>query len=96
MTRLRLLRKDRAAHAAKVIIYAVVLGMLVGWGLSGCKQQEGNQSQAEAIAQGVAVYHDYGTGCDYVSADSTHSALTPRIAADGRSHMGCASTQQGK
>lgn len=50
---------------------------------------DGNQVSIHGDAQAVYVYSDAGTGCQYVAADGNHSALTPRIAADGHTHMGC-------
>lgn len=37
-------------------------------------------------------YTDRATGCEYLTTGSTH-ALTPRIAADGKTHRGCGGAQ---
>lgn len=39
----------------------------------------------------VYVFTDHETGCQYVGPGG-RGAYTPRIAADGRSHMGCRAT----
>jgi hypothetical protein len=69
---------------------ALVIVLMVSFVLSGCeKSPDGNQSSFAPGGTPVAIYVDRGTGCEYASADSGHSAITPRIAADGKTHMGC-------
>jgi hypothetical protein len=71
----------------------LVIVLMASFALSGCGERpaspEGNQQPAFGDRQPVAVYMDHGTGCEYVAADGGHSAITPRIAADGKTHMGC-------
>jgi hypothetical protein len=45
---------------------------------------------------GMGLFTDNGTGCQYLGYGSGHNgkALTPRIAADGKTHMGCKGAQQ--
>lgn len=40
---------------------------------------------------GMNLFTDHGTGCQYLGYGSgaNGKALTPRIAADGKAHMGC-------
>ena len=51
-------------------------------------------SDADAVKQAYepVLYTDRVTGCDYLSTGDTRS-LTPRIAADGKTHMGCKGAQ---
>lgn len=52
-------------------------------------------SDADAAKQAYepVLYTDRVTGCDYLSSGDA-KALTPRIAADGKTHMGCKAVQQ--
>ena len=63
--------------------------------LAGCGERapDGNSSGIGGYNQPVFIYQDKATGCQYVAADSLHSALTPRIASDGKTHMGCKDAQ---
>jgi hypothetical protein len=67
----------------RILILAVLL--------AGCDEMaaDGNNTGPHGYNQPVYMYQDKATGCQYVSADSEHSALTPRVAADGKTHMGC-------
>lgn len=38
-------------------------------------------------------YADPDTGCQYLMRDGSSTAMTPRIAADGITHMGCKGAQ---
>ena len=71
----------------RILILAVLL--------AGCSKPspDGNASGLGGYNQAVYIYQDKLTGCQYVAADSLHSALTPRIAADGKTHMGCKGVQ---
>lgn len=60
--------------------------------LSGCNYviwPESRTSNANPDAADPMVYRDRATGCDYLTRGNGASALTPRIAADGKTHMGC-------
>lgn len=50
--------------------------------LAGCSNAGASQGQLD-------IYTDYETGCQYLDHNSAYRALTPRIASDGKSHMGC-------
>jgi hypothetical protein len=51
------------------------------------------EAKAGSGAYGPNLYRDILTGCEYLS--SAHDgALTPRIAADGKAHMGCTRVAQ--
>jgi len=51
--------------------------------LTGC---DGPKSETTATLYDLYVYTDKATGCQYVSESR---GLTPRIAADAKTHMGC-------
>lgn len=53
--------------------------------LSGCAPRAGDTT---SDPYDPVLYVDRVTGCNYLSTGETKS-LTPRIAADGQSHMGC-------
>ena len=54
-------------------------------------QLAGN-ADARSDAGDPRVYRDAATGCEYLSTDHD-GALTPRISANGKTHMGCKGTQ---
>ena len=64
----------------KLIIIMAVL-------LSGCVPRA-NDANVDKEAYDPVVYIDRVTGCNYLSTFETKS-LTPRIAGDGATHMGC-------
>jgi hypothetical protein len=47
-----------------------------------------SEAKAGSEAYGPILYRDILTGCEYLSS-SHDSALTPRISADGKTHLGC-------
>lgn len=66
----------------------VVIGLSLE--LAGCKRQEAQAAEVENNYIAPQIYLDYETGCQYVSPGGR--AIYPRIAADGRTHMGCKAT----
>jgi hypothetical protein len=46
-----------------------------------------------ALPYTVYLYADPDTGCQYLMRDGSSAAFTPRIAADGKTHMGCKGVQ---
>jgi hypothetical protein len=71
-------------HAAgrALIGLVAVLALLVL--CAGCSMKD-DTDPPNGIS-GMGLHTDYATGCQYLSRDRS---LTPRIAADGHSHMGC-------
>lgn len=51
--------------------------------LSGCTKDDTDPPNG---ISGLGLYTDNATGCQYLSRDRS---LAPRIAADGKTHMGC-------
>lgn len=41
----------------------------------------------------LSLYLDPETGCQYIGQISSSAAITPRIGADGKTHMGCKGAQ---
>lgn len=69
----------------KAAIVAALCGLIVG--MLGCRETRAKiEPQAEKF-ESVELYKDWGTGCEYLRVRM--GGVTPRIAADGRSHMGC-------
>jgi hypothetical protein len=58
--------------------------------LAGCGPTTGDKpGDVQSLrALDPLLYEDRVSGCEYVAARNDH-ALTPRIAADGKTHMGC-------
>jgi hypothetical protein len=60
--------------------------------LAGCSYEpypESRTRNAAPEAIDPLVYRDRQTGCEYLTRGNSSSSLTPRIAADGKTHMGC-------
>lgn len=72
---------------------ALLVVLCVLFLLSGCVKRDDTDSQ-DGIS-GMGLFTDHGTGCQYLGygVGSSGKALTPRIAADGKSHLGCKGTQ---
>lgn len=56
-------------------------------GLAGCAEVDYQKTKTGAFS-GLIVLTDAETGCQYTY-PSGRSGITPRIAADGKTHMGC-------
>jgi hypothetical protein len=41
----------------------------------------------------LSIYLDAATGCQYLGQRNSSAGITPRIAADGKTHMGCKGAQ---
>jgi hypothetical protein len=69
---------------------ALVIVLMASFALSGCK------ARTDETGKGwnPAVYQDRVTGCEYLASGESSDALTPRIAADGKTHMGCREVQK--
>lgn len=50
--------------------------------LTACGKRPEPSPDQEAVSTGLTVYHDRGTGCEYLRAGS--GALTPRLGPDGK------------
>jgi hypothetical protein len=62
--------------------------------LAGCGPTTGDKPGDEQRPQALDpwLYKDRATGCEYLTSREDR-ALTPRIAADGKTHMGCKGAQ---
>lgn len=58
--------------------------------LAGCAPRTTDIANGSEVAYDPVVYQDKATGCEYLSTGQ-FSVLTPRIAADGHTHLGCGS-----
>lgn len=76
-------RRDRIVKAARWAIIAVI-GVVLGLVLAGCAKRP----EAPPEFRAPYPYLDRVSGCQYLATDHD-GALIPRIAADGKSHMGC-------
>lgn len=71
-----------------------VLGGVLALVLSGCMKRDQSLGAVKTMkpsANSLFVLIDSDTGCQYLSAYA--EAITPRIAADGKTHMGCKGAQ---
>ena len=69
----------------RILILAVLLA-----GCESASDSRTQQQNPEAIDP--VLYRDRGTGCEYLTTGQ-FNALTPRTAADGKTHMGCTGTK---
>ena len=84
-----------APRLAAIALLGVILAVL----LAGCRERApapGAAAPAVAVERNlynlpytVYLYADPDTECQYLMRDGSAAALTPRIAADGKTHMGC-------
>lgn len=83
--------KARLWTAARYALYFVAAGFLIA-ALAGCSERaQGATKPSDTI---LRIFTDTDTGCQYLGAYG--ETITPRIAADGSSHLGCKTQQQGK
>jgi hypothetical protein len=79
-------RSERTGDIAKRFSSAralfVGLAMLA---LAGCGDMDSTDNHVEGKQSGFTLLIDHGTGCQYLESRT----LTPRIASDGKTHMGC-------
>ncbi|WP_371767525.1 hypothetical protein [Massilia sp.] len=55
---------------------------------TGCEPVRDPQSPNTTVTI-LSVYTDEFTGCQYIGQRNSSAGITPRIAADGRTHLGC-------
>jgi hypothetical protein len=72
----------------RILILAVLL--------TGCARNAHDDTDPPDGMSGMDLFTDNATGCQYLGygASSNGKALTPRIASDGKSHMGCREARQ--
>ena len=63
----------------------VGLAMLALAGCGDDRPLDSTDNHTEGKRSGLTLRIDHGTGCQYLSGIS----ITPRIASDGKTHMGC-------
>lgn len=68
------------------VVLAIALMLCAGL-LGGCAPTTTEVEKGES-GQEPMVFNDRVTGCDYLTTQD-RVVLTPRIAADGKTHMGC-------
>ena len=66
----------------KRILILAALAMLC----AGCMKRTGGEGAGRGFSGDPLLYKDTTTGCEYLS---DGRGLTPRIAADGKTHMAC-------
>lgn len=72
--------------AIRVFVGLFLMSLLLST-LAGCMRKTGDPA-GEIEAANPTLYIDRETGCEYLSTINVYH-LTPRIAKDGKSHMGC-------
>jgi hypothetical protein len=82
--------KFKLAGSLALLVVLCTLSLLTGCAKREVQAQERN-AEAEQTRYTPILYVDEKTGCEYLSADG--GGITPRIAADGKSHMGCKGVQ---
>ena len=90
-TRVANIGRQRAiAFFAPRLAVLAVLGVVLAVLLAGCGPTTGDKpkAKAEQFLLDPVLYRDQVTGCQYLSTSDRYT-LTPRIAADGKTHMGC-------
>jgi hypothetical protein len=82
-------KRDHARQGASMKRILILAALLAG-----CGPTTGARPGGEEKPQPMDpwLYEDRATGCQYL-ATSSIQALTPRIAADGKTHMGCKGAQ---
>jgi hypothetical protein len=65
------------------------MAVLTSFLLAGCAPHTGAPDAPRADGAVLSVYTDGETGCQYLGQRSTSAGITPRIAADGKTQMGC-------
>lgn len=72
-----------------IVCWSALVCVLVAL-VSGCGPTTGDKPKAvgEPFQLDPVLYRDQVTGCQYLSTSGLYT-LTPRIAADGKTHMGC-------
>jgi hypothetical protein len=69
-------------------LLVLLLWPLIGL-VAGCEREHDQPLQPNTYNTVLNVYTDGATGCQYVGQRSSSAGIAPRIAADGKTHMGC-------
>ena len=78
----------RAFPVADFVFFTIMLFPLVFMGMVIWESKDG--PPPPKVDHLVSLYTDAGTGCQYVGPPQwDRASLTPRIASDGKTHMGC-------
>lgn len=70
-----------------IIGISSILWLLIGWGVKSLAPRPYDDTDNGNQRSGLEVRTDHLTGCQYLVAD--RGGLTPRMAADGKKHIGC-------
>lgn len=87
-------RDNRASVWARRVIGAAILGTVAAL-VVGCSPVSDAKAEAAISVQTAGwlnVETDDATGCQYLGKRNSSAGITPRIAADGKAHMGCKGT----
>jgi hypothetical protein len=68
----------------------IMIALLLGGCAPGTRTPESPRSDGTVLS----VYTDDDSGCQYLGQRSTSAGITPRIAADGKTQMGCRGTSR--
>lgn len=74
----------------RILILAALLAGCYG----GHEAASAVERNLNRLPYSVNLYADPDTGCQYLTRDGSSSPLAPRIAADGKTHMGCKGVQK--
>jgi hypothetical protein len=73
----------------RILILAVLLAGCYG----GHEAAADVRMKLDLLPYSVNLYIDPDTGCQYLTRDGSSAPMTTRIAADGKTHMGCKAVQ---
>lgn len=76
--------KFKLAGSLALLVVLCVVSLL-----SGCARKDPEPEVSVQTAGWLNVETDDATGCQYLGKHNSSAGITPRIAADGKSHMGC-------
>lgn len=66
---------------------AGIMGYAIGLAIAQVAPPTGGYEGTGAVS--FRAHVDQATGCQYLSGSGSSTSFTPRIAADGKTHMGC-------
>jgi hypothetical protein len=77
------------------IVFAAIVAMAIA---TGCDAPKTPGPDAPSLSQHttLSMYLDPETGCQYLGQRSSNAGITARIAADGKTHMGCKGGSNGQ
>lgn len=79
---------NQGGFADKALLGLLVVCAVLS--MAGCQVREPGEAAAPRASNIVLyVYTDDETGCQYIGQMNTNAGVTARIAADGKTHMGC-------